>query len=67
MTRRIIDISMPLENDVISDPQPFSPKITYIDHEQSYAQMAPFFPGLKKGRPAGRRGLGRGNGAAHHP
>ena len=48
MTRRIIDISMPLENDVISDPQPFSPKITYIDHEQSYAQMAPFFPGLKK-------------------
>lgn len=48
MSRQIVDISMPLENDVISDPQPFSPKITYIDHEQSYDQMAPFFPGLKK-------------------
>jgi kynurenine formamidase len=48
MPRRFIDISMPLENDVVSDPQPFSPKITYVDHDQSYAQMAPFFPGLKK-------------------
>ena len=48
MSREIIDISMPLENDVISDPQPFSPKITYINHEDSYGQMAPFFPGLKK-------------------
>ena len=48
MTRRIVDISMPLENDVISDPQPYSPKITYFDHHQSYEQMAPFFPGLKK-------------------
>ena len=49
MTRRIVDISMPLENDVISDPQPYSPKITYFDHHQSFEQMAPFFPGLKKG------------------
>ena len=48
MTRRIVDISMPLENDVISDPQPYSPKITYFDHHQSFEQMAPFFPGLKK-------------------
>ena len=48
MPRKIVDISMPLENDVISDPQPYSPKITYFDHHQSYEQMAPFFPGLKK-------------------
>ena len=48
MPRQFIDISMPLENDVISDPQPFSPKITYVDHDQSYQQMAPFFPGLEK-------------------
>ena len=48
MPRKIVDISMPLENDVISDPRPYSPKITYFDHHQSYEQMAPFFPGLKK-------------------
>ena len=48
MTRRIIDISMPLENEVISDPLPYNPKITCFNHHQSYEQMAPFFPGLKK-------------------
>ena len=49
MPRRIVDISMPLENDVVSDPPPFSPKIQYVDHTMSLAQMLPFFPGLKPG------------------
>ncbi|MSQ71179.1 MAG: cyclase family protein [Betaproteobacteria bacterium] len=49
MPRRIIDISMPLENDVVSDPEPFSPRITYIDHTMSLGQMLSFFPGLKAG------------------
>ena len=48
MTRQIIDISMPIENEVISDPLPYNPKVTYFNHHQSYEQMAPFFPGLKK-------------------
>ncbi|MEZ5730348.1 MAG: cyclase family protein [Burkholderiaceae bacterium] len=48
MPRQFVDISMPLENDVVSDPQPFGPKIEYIDHQMSFAQIAPFFPGLKK-------------------
>jgi kynurenine formamidase len=48
MARRYIDLSIPIENDVISDPVPFGPKVTYIDHQSSFAQMAPFFPGLKK-------------------
>ena len=47
MARTIVDISMPLENDVISDPEPFAPKISYIDHEMSLEQMLAFFPGLK--------------------
>jgi kynurenine formamidase len=47
MPRRIIDISIPLENDVVSDPPPFSPKIQYLDHTMSLGQMLPFFPGLK--------------------
>ena len=48
MTRRIIDITMPLENEVISDPLPYNPKITCFNHHQSCERMAPFFPGLKK-------------------
>jgi kynurenine formamidase len=48
MARRFVDISMPLENDVVSDPAAFAPKITYFDHHQTYKQMAPFFPGLEK-------------------
>jgi kynurenine formamidase len=48
MARTIIDLSMYLENDVISDPPPFGPKITYMNHQQTFSQIAPFFPGLKK-------------------
>ena len=48
MPRKIIDLSIYLENGVISDPPPFGPKITYMDHNSTFGQMAPFFPGLKK-------------------
>ncbi|MDP6346019.1 MAG: cyclase family protein [Alphaproteobacteria bacterium] len=48
MARQIIDISIPLENDVISDPPPFHPKIDYVDHQASVGQMTNFFPGLEK-------------------
>ena len=48
MPRRIVDLSIYLENDVVSDPPPFGPKITYMDHQATFPQMAPFFPGLKK-------------------
>jgi kynurenine formamidase len=48
MARTFVDISMYLENDVISDPPPFGPQITYMDHQNTFEQMAPFFPGLKK-------------------
>jgi len=47
MPRKIVDISMPLENDVVSDPPPFSPRIQYLDHTMSLGRMLPFFPGLK--------------------
>jgi kynurenine formamidase len=33
---------------VISDPAPFGPKIQYHKHENTAAQIAGFFPGLKK-------------------
>ena len=48
MPRRFVDLSIYLENDVISDPVPFGPKIQYHKHENTAAQIASFFPGLKK-------------------
>src|SRR6478752_6727543 len=46
--RRFVDLSIYLENDVISDPAPFGPKIEYHKHENTAGQIAGFFPGLKK-------------------
>jgi kynurenine formamidase len=48
MTRRIVDLSIFLENDVISDPPAYRPRIQYLDHETSAAEMTSFFPGLQK-------------------
>jgi kynurenine formamidase len=48
MPRTFVDLSIFLENDVVSDPQPFTPKITYFDHQASFPQLAGFFPGLSK-------------------
>lgn len=48
MTRKIIDISIYLENDVASDPEGFRPKIAYSNHQDTFPQMQSFFPGLKK-------------------
>lgn len=47
MARRFVDLSIYLENDVISDPEPFRPRIEYIDHKMSVPDLAGFFPGLK--------------------
>jgi kynurenine formamidase len=47
MSGEIIDLSIYLENEVISDPPPFRPKIDYIDHLQSVPQLVDFFPGLQ--------------------
>lgn len=48
MPRRLIDLSIYLENDVVSDPEVLRPRITYIRHKESFGGMAPFFPGLKQ-------------------
>ena len=45
---RIVDLSVPLENDVISDPPGYQPKIEYLDHKKSLSDLLPFFPGLKE-------------------
>ncbi len=46
--RKIVDLSMYLENDVISDPPPWNPKIVYMRHDQTPEQITSFFPGLQK-------------------
>jgi kynurenine formamidase len=43
---RIIDLSVPLEAGVASDPPIMLPKIEYQSHAETAAQMAGFFPGL---------------------
>src|SRR5436309_8671416 len=48
MNRRFVDLSIYLENDVLSDPPAFAPKIEYFTHENTFEQIAPFFPGLRK-------------------
>ncbi len=46
MAQRIIDISVPLEAGIASDPPGLEPKIQYETHKDSAANVCKFFPGL---------------------
>jgi len=46
MARRLVDLSIPITNDIISDPDTMRPKVTYTAHRDGVAQMAHSFPGL---------------------
>ncbi len=45
---RFIDLSIPITNDVVSDPEVMRPRIQYMTHESTWQQIAMFFPGLEK-------------------
>ena len=47
MARRFVDISMHLENDVVSDPPGFGPEIEYYTHKDTAADVVSYFPGLE--------------------
>jgi kynurenine formamidase len=46
MMRRYVDLSIPIESGVESDPESFRPKIFYQLHKESVESLASFFPGL---------------------
>ncbi|MBC2668833.1 cyclase family protein [Novosphingobium piscinae] len=46
MTRRFVDLSITLCNEVVSDPPFLRPEITYQTHRETVDEMHFFFPGL---------------------
>jgi len=46
---KFVDLSIYLENDVISDPPGMKPEITYFNHRDTPEQVTAFFPGLEPG------------------
>jgi kynurenine formamidase len=45
---RIVDLSIFLENDVVSDPPFARPQITYLDHDSTLGRMQASFPDLTR-------------------
>lgn len=48
MTRDFVDLSIHLQDDMLSDPPAFAPKIQYFTHDDTFAPIGLFFPALKK-------------------
>jgi kynurenine formamidase len=57
MSRRFVDLSIYLENEVITDPPMMRPKIEYVQHGNTMAELNYFFPGVEAGQLPGGVGF----------
>lgn len=57
MTRRFVDLSIYLENEVITDPPFMRPKIEYQKHRETLKDAAYFFPGVEAEQYPGGEGF----------
>lgn len=57
MTRRILDLSIALDPDVVTDPPFMRPSITRQTHAETVDEAAMFFPGITADRMAGGEGF----------
>lgn len=48
MSRHFVDLSIFLENEVLSDPPPLAPKITYQNHQESLKEFMALIPGTNE-------------------
>lgn len=46
MPKKIIDLSISIENEIKSDPPSYEPKIHYFNHSDTINELTNFFPGL---------------------
>lgn len=53
---KFVDLSRPLENTEFADPPGLGPKITYMGHADTAAQILSFFPGVAKDQLPGGEG-----------
>jgi hypothetical protein len=44
---KIIDISIPLDNETVADPAVMRPKIEYVSNKENAELMCSMFPGLR--------------------
>jgi kynurenine formamidase len=58
MKRRIVDLSITLENEVVTDPPFMKPKITYLTHRETVKELGHFFPGVTAEQIPGGEGFG---------
>ncbi len=54
---RFVDLSITLENDVITDPPFMRPRIDYVTHGETMSEMSHFFPGVSAEQVPGGEGF----------
>jgi kynurenine formamidase len=47
MSRRYLDLSIAIQNDVIADPPAFGPKVRYLAHRETAEAVVASYPGMK--------------------